>query len=109
MLATTRIIDILEEAKMEPSQAKAIARVIEESHFESKSDYRQEVDLRLKDVATKADVAVLKTDIAELKAEIMLVESRLIRWVVAMLISQALVLLGGMVFIISHASNLNSH
>lgn len=89
MIASTRILDILDQAHIEAPKARAIAKAFEEAEREIATDVKGVLEENLRHFATKADLA-------ELKAE-------LIKWTFGMLISQALVVLGGVFFIVSHS------
>ncbi|MFH1066310.1 MAG: hypothetical protein V1746_00160 [bacterium] len=96
MLASTRILDILEQAQIEPPKAKAITRAFEEAEREIASDVKGVLEEKLQHFSTKEDIAVLRSDLIAL-------ESRLIKWIVGVVVSQAIVLLGGAYFLASHA------
>jgi hypothetical protein len=78
MADTLRVCDILKDAQIPDSQARAITQAIRESDTAVALDVRTVLEERLPDVITKA---VLRADLAELKAEIA-------RWMFAFWVGQ---------------------
>jgi hypothetical protein len=75
MTDSLKVYDILKDANIPEPQARAITQAIRESDAVIALDVRSVLDERLKSVATKADLgqlrAELKTDMADLKSELM--------------------------------------
>jgi hypothetical protein len=82
MISTVKILSILEAAQIEVPKARAIAESIELA-------FRENEDVQSKRLMTKEDGARLET--------------QLIKWMFGLLVSQAVVVLGGVWFMLSHA------
>lgn len=70
MLASTRILEILESSDIKPAQARVIAKAFEEADREVEVKIEKRFDEKSKDLATKGDFANLQTEIHVSKAEI---------------------------------------
>jgi len=73
MVGTLKIYEILEEAKVDDCTARAITRAIEKALEENNIE-------QAKVLASKADIACLKEDIARLEIKISDTKAEIIRW-----------------------------
>lgn len=81
-------LDLLEKASFTPQQARFVAQAIE-----------TEVSAHHDHLATKKDLLQVKSDL-ELKIE--QVRTDLIKWMFGVAVSQALIVLGGVWFLVQH-------
>ena len=88
MASTSKVLDILEGAQIEPPRARAIARAIEEAEKEIAQDVKDVLDERLRYFATKADIADL--------------ESRLTTKLLTYGLGSTGITLGGVYFLLAH-------
>ena len=88
MASTSKVLDILEGAQIEPPRAWAIARAIEEAEKEIAQDVKDVLDERLRYFATKDDIADL--------------ERRLTTKMLTFGATCAGVILGGVYFMLTH-------
>ena len=96
------IFEALQAANFKEPQAKAIAHAFEQRDEQLLQQIKQqtasreetaELKAQMQHVATKADIQELRTEMQEFKSEI-------IRWIVAILASQAVIVLGGVAFML---------
>ncbi|MFZ5807091.1 MAG: hypothetical protein ACOY3I_07790 [Verrucomicrobiota bacterium] len=92
MIASTYILEILEQAKIEPPQARAITRAIEEAEKNLAEDFKGVLNERLQACATKEDLATM--------------EMRLIKWMMTFAVSQSIIVLGGVVFLLTRVPHI---
>lgn len=113
MLATTHILDILEQAKIEPPKARAIARAFEEAEknisdqtktyiAETCISKKEGSDLSLQMEHVYTELGKIRLEMSELRAEMSEFKSDIIKWVVGIITGQAIIVLGGVYFIVTH-------
>jgi hypothetical protein len=85
MTDSLKVYDILKDAQIPDSQARAITQAIRESDTVIALDVRSVLTERFKDFATKADLAQLR---AELKADMAELKSELMRWMFTFWVGQ---------------------
>ncbi len=89
MVSTLKIYEILEEAKIEDKQARAITRAIEQA-LENNTVEQSKV------LATKEDIGLLKQDLSKLREELKVTiaegKSETVRWMFIFWLGQIAVL-----------------
>ncbi len=71
MVDSLKVYEISTAAKISELQAKVIAHAIKQAESDVAQDVRSVLDERLAHFATKADLGVLRTEMAEMKAELL--------------------------------------
>jgi hypothetical protein len=84
MIDSLKIFETLKEHLPE-TQARTVTKAIQQADFEIGQDLRSVVTEALRDCATKTDLAVLRTEIAEKMSAL---EVRMIRWMFLFWIGQ---------------------
>jgi hypothetical protein len=88
-------LDLLEKASFTPQQARLVAQAIE-----------TEVAAHHEHLATKEDLLNVKGELAlkieQVRREIVEARADLIKWIVGMVIGQAVIVLGGVWFLVQH-------
>ena len=87
MVDSLKVYEILKAAQISEPQAKAIAHAIKDAEREIAQDVRGVLDERLVNLATKADLSDVRTEMAEMKAE-------LLRWMFIFWLGQVAATIG---------------